>query len=196
MPLIPYVIEKSGREERAMDIYSRLLKDRIVFLGSAITEEVANSIVAQILFLQSEDAKADIHLYVNSPGGSVYDGLAIYDTMQFVSCDMATYCVGGCMSMAAWLVAAGTAGKRNALPNSHIMIHQGRSGTKGTTEDLLIHAKQSKKLEERMNQILAKHTGQPLEKIVKDTDRDYWMSAEEAKEYGLIDNVIEHVNQA
>ena len=151
--------------------------------------------MAQILFLHSEDPKSDIHLYLNSPGGSVYDGLAIYDTMQFVNCDVATYCVGGCMSMAAWLVAAGTPGKRNALPNSHIMIHQGRSGTKGTTEDIVIHAKQSKKLEDRMNQILAKHTGQPIEKIAKDTDRDYWMSAEEARNYGLIDNVIEHVQQ-
>jgi len=195
MPLIPYVIEKSGREERAMDIYSRLLKDRIVFLGSSIGEEVANSVVAQMLFLQSEDAKADVHLYVNSPGGSVTAGLAIYDTMQFISCDVATYCVGQCASMGAVLLAAGAAGKRNALPNSRIMIHQPMAGMEGTAEDIMIHAKEFSKIKERLNQILIRHTGHPLEKIEKDTDRDRFMSAEEALEYGLIDHVIEHVEQ-
>ncbi len=195
MPLIPYVIEKSGREERAMDIYSRLLKDRIVFLGSAINDEVANSIVAQMLFLQSEDAKADVHLYINSPGGSVSAGLAIYDTMQFINCDVATYCVGQCASMGAVLLAAGTGGKRNALPNSRILIHQPMAGMEGSAEDIMIHAKEFTKLKERLNGILIKHTGHPLEKIEKDTDRDRFMSAEEALDYGLIDHVIEHVQQ-
>ena len=195
MPLIPYVIEKSGREERAMDIYSRLLKDRIVFLGSAINDEVANSIVAQMLFLQSEDAKADVHLYINSPGGSVSAGLAIYDTMQFINCDVATYCVGQCASMGAVLLAAGTGGKRNALPNSRILIHQPLAGMEGTAEDIMIHAKEFTKLKERLNRILIKHTGLPLEKIEKDTDRDRFMSADEALDYGLIDHVIEHVEQ-
>jgi ATP-dependent Clp protease protease subunit len=195
MPLIPYVIEKSGREERAMDIYSRLLKDRIVFLGSAINDEVANSIVAQMLFLQSEDAKADVHLYINSPGGSVSSGLAIYDTMQFINCDVATYCVGQCASMGAVLLAAGTGGKRNALPNSRILIHQPMAGMEGSAEDIMIHAKEFTKLKERLNGILIKHTGHPLEKIEKDTDRDRFMSAEEALDYGLIDHVIEHVEQ-
>ena len=195
MPLIPYVIEKSGREERAMDIYSRLLKDRIVFLGSAINDEVANSIVAQMLFLQSEDAKTDVNLYINSPGGSVSAGLAIYDTMQWINCDVATYCVGQCASMGAVLLAAGTAGKRNALPNSRILIHQPMAGMEGSAEDIMIHAKEFSKLKERLNGILIKHTGHPLEKIEKDTDRDRFMSAEEALDYGLIDHVIEHVEQ-
>ena len=193
MPLIPYVIEKSGREERAMDIYSRLLKDRIVFLGSAIHDEVANSLVAQMLFLQSEDAKAEVHLYINSPGGSVSAGLAIYDTMQWISCDVATYCVGQCASMGAVLLAAGAKGKRNALPNSRILIHQPLAGMEGTAEDIMIHAKEFSKLKERLNGILLKHTGHPLEKIEMDTDRDRFMSAEEALDYGLIDHVIEHV---
>jgi ATP-dependent Clp protease protease subunit len=195
MPLIPYVIEKSGREERAMDIYSRLLKDRIVFLGSQITDEVANSVIAQMLFLQSEDAKADIHLYINSPGGSITAGLAIYDTMQFVNCDLATYCVGQCASMGAVLLAAGTRGKRKALPNSRIMIHQPLAGMEGSAEDIMIHAKEFTKIKERLNKILLKHTGHPLEKIEQDTDRDRFMSAEEALEYGLIDEVIEHVKE-
>jgi len=193
MPLIPYVIEKSGREERAMDIYSRLLKDRIIFLGSAVNDEVANAVVAQLLFLQSEDAKADVHLYVNSPGGSVTAGLAIYDTMQFINCDVATYCVGQCASMGAVLLAAGTTGKRNALPNSRILIHQPLAGMEGSAEDIMIHAKEFIKVRERLNRILLKHTGHPLEKIEKDTDRDRFMSAEEALEYGLIDNVVEHI---
>ena len=195
MPLIPYVIEKSGREERAMDIYSRLLKDRIVFLGSGITDEVANAIVAQLLFLQSEDSKADVHLYINSPGGAVTAGLAIYDTMQFINCDVATYCVGQAASMAAVLLAAGTRGKRNALPNSRILIHQPLAGMEGSAEDILIHAKEFGKIKERLNLILIKHTGHPLEKIERDTDRDRFMSAEEARDYGLIDHVIEHVPQ-
>jgi ATP-dependent Clp protease protease subunit len=194
MPLIPFVIEKSGREERAMDIYSRLLKDRIVFLGTTITDEVANSVVAQLLFLQSEDPKADIHLYINSPGGSVTAGLAIYDTMQFISCDVATYCIGQCASMGAVLLAAGTKGKRYALPNSRIMIHQPMAGVEGTAADIMIHAKEFKALKDRLNQILIKHTGHPLEKIEKDTDRDRFMSAEEAKEYGLIDRVLERLS--
>src|SRR6187431_2233986 len=193
MPLIPYVIEKSGREERAMDIYSRLLKDRIVFLGSAINDEVANSIVAQLLFLQSEDAKSDIHLYINSPGGSVSSGLAIYDTMQFITCDVATYCIGQCASMGAVLLTAGTNGKRHALPNSRIMIHQPLAGMEGTAEEILIHAKEFKRIKARMNEILLKHTGHTIEKIEKDTDRDCFMTAAEAADYRLIDRVIEHM---
>ena len=193
MTLIPFVIEKSGREERAMDIYSRLLKDRIIFLGTAINDEVANAVVAQLLFLQSDDAKAPVHLYINSPGGSVTAGLAIYDTMQFISCDVATYCVGQAASMAAVLLAAGAATKRNALPNSRILIHQPLAGMEGTAEDIMIHAKEFAKIKERLNRILLKHTGQSLEKIERDTDRDRFMSADESKEYGLIDNVIEHV---
>jgi ATP-dependent Clp protease, protease subunit len=196
MPLIPYVIEKSGREERAMDIYSRLLTDRIIFLGSAINDEVANSIVAQLLFLQSEDSAADVHLYLNSPGGAVTAGLAIYDTMQFINCDVATYCVGQCASMGAVLLAAGTSGKRNSLPNSRIMIHQPLAGMEGSAEDIMIHAKEFSKIKERLNAILLKHTGHPLEKIEEDTDRDRFMSAAEAEEYGLIDNVIEHVDES
>jgi ATP-dependent Clp protease, protease subunit len=194
MPLIPFVIEKSGREERAMDIYSRLLKDRIIFLGSQVTDEVANAIVAQLLFLQAEDPKADVHMYLNSPGGSVSAGMAIYDTMQFIHCDVATYCIGQCASMGAVLLAAGAAGKRRALPNSRIMIHQPLAGMEGTAEDILIHAKEFGKVKERLNRILLKHTGRPLEEIERDTDRDRFMSPEEALEYGLIDQVIEHVS--
>lgn len=193
MPLIPFVIEKSGREERAMDIYSRLLKDRIVFLGSAINDEVANSIVAQLLFLQSEDPKSDIHLYLNSPGGSVTAGLAIYDTMQFVTCDVSTYCIGQCASMGAVLLTAGASGKRRALPNSRIMIHQPLAGMEGTAEEIMIHAKEFQNIKKRLNSILLKHTGHPLAKIEQDTDRDRFMSAEEAMEYKLIDQVIEHM---
>ncbi|HTM52866.1 MAG TPA: ATP-dependent Clp endopeptidase proteolytic subunit ClpP [Pirellulales bacterium] len=193
MPLIPFVIEKSGREERAMDIYSRLLKDRIVFLGSQVNDEVSNSIVAQMLFLQSEDPKADIHLYINSPGGSVTAGLAIYDTMQFVTCDVATYCIGQAASMGAVLLTAGARGKRNALPNSRIMIHQPLAGMEGTAEDIMIHAKEFKKIKHKLNHILIKHTGHQLDQIERDTDRDRFMSAEEAMEYKLIDQVIEHM---
>ncbi len=196
MTLIPYVIEKSGREERAMDIYSRLLKDRIIFLGTQINDDVANSIVAQLLFLQSEDAKADIHMYINSPGGSIAAGLAIYDTMQFVNCPVSTYCIGQAASMGAVLLAAGTPGKRKALPNARIMIHQPMAGAEGTAEDILIHAKEFIKVKERLNRVLIKHTGHPLSKIEEDTDRDRFMSAEEALEYGLIDHVIEHAGQS
>jgi len=195
MPMIPYVIEKTGREERAMDIYSRLLKDRIIFLGSSINDEVANAVLAQLLFLQSEDPKADVHLYINSPGGSVTAGLAIYDTMQFINCDVATYCVGQCASMGAVLLAAGTAGKRKALPNARIMIHQPLAGMEGSAEEIMIHAKEFTKVKEKLNQILIKHTGHPLEKIEEDTDRDRFMSAAESLEYGLIDSVIEHVGE-
>jgi ATP-dependent Clp protease protease subunit len=195
MPLIPYVIEKSGREERAMDIYSRLLKDRIVFLGTQVNDEVANAIVAQMLFLQSDDPKADIHLYINSPGGSVTAGLAIYDTMQFVTCDVATYCIGQCASMGAVLLAAGAAGKRHALPNSRIMIHQPLAGMEGTAEEIMIHVNEFRKIKEKLNKILIKHTGHTLEKINQDTDRDNFMSAEEAMEYKLIDKVIERMER-
>jgi ATP-dependent Clp protease protease subunit len=192
MSLIPFVIEKSGREERAMDIYSRLLKDRIIFLGTQVNDDVANAVVAQLLFLQSDDPKTDVHMYINSPGGSISAGLAIYDTMQFINCDVATYCVGQCASMGAVLLAAGSPGKRKALPNSRIMIHQPLAGMEGSAEDILIHAKEFIKVKERLNRILIKHTGHPLEKIEKDTDRDRFMSPEEALEYGLIDHIIEH----
>jgi ATP-dependent Clp protease protease subunit len=191
MPLIPYVIEKSGREERAMDIYSRLLKDRIVILGSAINDDVANNIVAQLLFLQSDDPKADISLYINSPGGSVTAGMAMYDTMQFISCDVATYCIGQCASMGAVLLAAGAAGKRYALPNSRIMIHQPLAGMEGTAEDIMIHAAEYKRTKQKLNQILAHHTGQTLEQLERDTDRDKFMSAAEALEYHIIDKVVD-----
>ena len=191
MPLIPYVIEKSGREERAMDIYSRLLKDRIIFLGDAINDAIANAIVAQLLFLHSDDAQADVHLYINSPGGSVTAGMAIYDTMQYIGCDVATYCIGQCASMGAVLLTAGAAGKRFALPSARIMIHQPLAGMEGTAEEILIHAKEFVKTKERMNQILIKHTGQDLATIERDTDRDCFMSAEEACAYRLIDKVIE-----
>jgi ATP-dependent Clp protease protease subunit len=196
MTLIPYVIEKSGREERAMDIYSRLLKDRIVMLGTGIGDDVANSMVAQLLFLQSDDPKADIHLYINSPGGSVTAGLAIYDTMQFVSCDVATYCLGQCASMGALLLAAGAEGKRHALPNSRIMIHQPSAGMEGTAEDIMIHATEYKRTKERLNRILFNHTGKSLEQIERDTNRDKFMSAEEALEYNLIDKVITNLAPA
>ncbi len=195
MPLVPYVVEKSGREERAYDIYSRLLKDRIVFLGTSINDEVANVIVAQLLFLHSEDPQADIHLYINSPGGSVSAGLAIYDTMQFVQCDVATYCIGQAASMGAVLLTAGAKGKRHALPNSRIMIHQPLAGMEGTAEDIMIHAREFQRIKERLNEILIKHTGQSLDKIKQDTDRDRFMTSAEACEYGLIDRVIEHVNE-
>lgn len=189
--LVPFVIEKNGREERAMDIYSRLLRDRIILLGSAINDDVANSIVAQLLYLQFEDGKTDISLYINSPGGSITSGMAIYDTMQFVTCDVATYCMGQCASMGAMLLTAGTKGKRFALPNSRIMIHQPLAGMQGTAVDLEIHAKEVLRTKKRMNELMFKHTGQTLDKIEADTDRDNFMSAEEAKSYGLIDAVLE-----
>jgi ATP-dependent Clp protease, protease subunit len=193
VPLIPYVVEKSGREERVYDIYSRLLKDRIIFLGTQVNDEMANSIVAQMLFLQSDDPNADIHLYVNSPGGSVSAGLAIYDTMQFITCDVATYCIGQAASMGAVLLTAGAAGKRHALPNARIMIHQPLAGMQGTAEEIAIHAKEFRRIKQRMNEILIKHTGHSLDKIEKDTDRDRFMTAEEAAEYKLVDKVIEHM---
>ena len=195
MPLIPYVVEKSGREERVFDIYSRLLKDRIIFLGTGVNDEVANCLVAQLLFLQSEDPKADIHLYINSPGGSVSAGMAIYDTMQFITCDVATYCIGQAASMGAVLLTAGAAGKRNALPNARIMIHQPLAGMQGTAEEIMIHAKEFRNVKKRLNEILIHHTGHPLEKIESDTDRDRFMTAVEAKEYNLIDQVIERMER-
>lgn len=193
MALVPYVVEKSGREERVFDIYSRLLKDRIIFLGSAINDDVANSVVAQMLFLQSEDPKTDIQLYINSPGGSVSAGMGIYDTMQFVTCDVATFCIGQAASMGAVLLTAGSHGKRHALPNARIMIHQPLAGMEGTAEDIMIHAHELKKTKRRLNEILIKHTGQTLETIETDTDRDRFMTAVEAMEYQLIDKVIEHM---
>jgi ATP-dependent Clp protease, protease subunit len=191
--LVPYVIEKSGREERAMDIYSRLLKDRIIFLGTAINDQVANSIVAQLLYLQFENPEADVHMYINSPGGSVTAGLAIYDTMQYIRCDVATYCLGQAASMGAVLLTAGAKGKRSALPNARIMIHQPLAGMEGTATELEIHAKELLKVKRKMNEILIKHTGRSLEEIERDTDRDKFMSAEESREYGLIDNMLEHL---
>jgi ATP-dependent Clp protease protease subunit len=190
---VPYVIEKNGRDERAMDIYSRLLKDRIVILGSQVNDDSANSIVAQLLFLQFDDPKADIHFYINSPGGSITAGMAIYDTMQYITCDVATYCIGQAASMGALLLTAGTAGKRHALPNARIMIHQPLAGMEGTATELEIHAKEVLRIKRRMNEILLKHTGQTLEKIEEDTDRDNFMSAEEARGYNLIDKVLERV---
>jgi ATP-dependent Clp protease protease subunit len=191
--LVPYVIEKNGRDERAMDIYSRLLKDRIVILGSQVNDDSANSIVAQLLFLQFDDPKADIHFYINSPGGSITAGMAIYDTMQYITCDVATYCIGQAASMGALLLTAGTPGKRHALPNARIMIHQPLAGMEGTATELEIHAKEVLRIKRRMNEILLKHTGQTLEKIEEDTDRDNFMSAEEARGYNLIDKVLERV---
>src|SRR5216110_640597 len=195
MPLVPYVVERSGREERVFDIYSRLLKDRIIFLQGAVDDASANLIVAQMLFLQFDDPKQDIHIYINSPGGSVTAGLAIYDTMQFVSCDVATYCIGQCASMGAVLLAAGAEGKRHALPNARIMIHQPSAGMEGTAEDILIHATEYKRTKDRLNRILFNHTGRSLEQIERDTDRDKFMSAEEALEYRLIDKVISNLGQ-
>jgi len=189
--LVPMVIEQTSRGyERAYDIYSRLLKDRIIFIGTPIDDIVANLVIAQMLFLQMEDVNKEISIYINSPGGSVTAGLAIYDTMQFVKCDVATYCVGQAASMGALLLCAGTKGKRHALPNSRIMIHQPWGGIQGAASDISIHAREILKLRDRINEILSKHTGQTLEKIEKDCDRDYFMSAEEAKNYGLVDEVI------
>lgn len=190
MPLIPYVVEKSGREERTYDIYSRLLKDRIIFLGQQVDDQIANSLVAQMLFLMSDDPKADIHLYINSPGGSITAGMAIYDTMQFVSCDVATYCIGQAASMGAVLLTAGAAGKRFALPNARIMIHQPLAGMQGTAREVEIHVEELRRIKQRMNEIMIEHTGHSLEKIEGDTDRDRFMSAEESREYGLIDKVV------
>jgi ATP-dependent Clp protease protease subunit len=188
--LVPMVIEQTGRGERSYDIYSRLLKDRIVFIGTAIDDHVANLVVAQMLFLQMEDPKRDINLYINSPGGSVTAGLAIYDTMQFVTCDVATYCVGIAASMAAVLLTAGTKSKRYALPNSDIMIHQVSGGAQGTASDVERTVEYMFKLKKRLIGILAHHTGRTEEQIKIDSDRDYWISAQQAKEYGLVDEVV------
>jgi ATP-dependent Clp protease protease subunit len=193
MPLVPYVVERSGREERVFDIYSRLLKDRIIFLQGAVDDVSANLIVAQMLFLQFDDPKGDIHLYINSPGGSVTAGLSIYDTMQYVSCDVATYCIGQAASMGAVLLTAGAKGKRNALPHARIMIHQPLAGMEGTTTEIMIRLKEFQRLKKMLNEIMLRHTGQTLEKIEKDTDRDNFMSSVEAQEYGLIDNVLERL---
>lgn len=190
MPLIPTVIEKSSHGERAYDIYSRLLKDRIVFLGEPINDYTANIIIAQLLFLDAEDKSKDIKFYINSPGGSVVAGLAIYDTMQYVKCDVSTICVGMAASMASILLASGTPGKRLSLPNSEVMIHQVMGGFEGQASDIKIHAEHIIKIKDKMNKILAKHTGQKVADIERDSDRDYFMSAEEAKKYGLIDKII------
>ncbi len=191
MPLVPIVIERSGREERAMDIYSRLLQDRIIILGTEIDDNVANLVVAQLLVLAHQDPKADIHLYLNSPGGSVTAGMAIYDTMQWVPCDVATYCMGQCASMGSLLMAAGAPKKRFALPHSRIMIHQPLAGMRGTATDIAIHAEEFIRMKKQLNEIYMKHTGQTLAKLQDDTDRDRFMSPEEAKEYGLIDFVVD-----
>ena len=192
MALVPYVIEQTARGERSYDIYSRLLKDRIIFLGEAIDENVASTIVAQLLFLEAEDPDKDIHLYINSPGGSVTAGLAIYDTMQYIKCDVATYCMGMAASMGSFLLSGGTKGKRYAMPNSEIMIHQPSGGAQGQATEIQIAAEHILKIRTRLNQILAENTGQPLDVIRIDTERDNFMSAEEAKEYGLIDEVIKN----
>jgi ATP-dependent Clp protease protease subunit len=188
--LVPMVVEQTGRGERGYDIYSRLLKDRIVFIGTPVDDNVANLIIAQMLYLQSEDPAKDINLYVNSPGGSVTAGLAIYDTMQFVKCDVTTYCVGQAASMGAILLAAGTKGKRFALPNARILIHQPWGGVQGQASDISIQAKEILRLRDRLNEIFALHTGKPFEIIAKDTDRDFFMSAAEARDYGLVDDVV------
>src|SRR5271154_5533583 len=189
--LVPMVVEQTGGGERGYDIYSRLLVDRIVFLGTPVDDMVANIIIAQLLFLQMSDSKKDVHLYINSPGGSVTAGLAIYDTMQFLTCDVNTYCVGQAASMGAVLLAAGTRGKRYALPNARIMIHQPWGGVQGQATDISIQAKEILRLKDRLNEILAKHTGKSFESVGKDTDRDNFMSSEEAKNYGLVDQVVQ-----
>jgi ATP-dependent Clp protease, protease subunit len=190
MNLIPMVVEQSERGERAYDIYSRLLKERIVFIGTAINDEIANVIIAQLLFLDGEDTNKEISIYINSPGGVVTAGLAIYDTMQYLKAPISTICVGQAASMAAVLMAAGNKGKRYVLPNARVLIHQPMGGAEGQASDIDIQAREIIKMRERLNNILAKHTGQPVKKIAKDTDRDYFMSAEEAKEYGIVDEVI------
>jgi ATP-dependent Clp protease, protease subunit len=190
--LVPIVVEKSGRGERSYDIFSRLLRDRIVFLAGGVDDEIANLIIAQMLFLSNEDSKTDINFYINSPGGSVTAGLAIYDTMQFLRCDVATTCIGMAASMGAWLLAAGTAGKRSVLPNARIMLHQPLIGgvLQGTATDLSIEAKEMLRLRQRMYEIMAKHTGQPVEKIHKDCDRNLWLEADEAVKYGVVDKTM------
>lgn len=189
MPLIPMVVEQDHRGERSYDIYSRLLRDRIIFLTGPIHDEYANLIIAQMLFLEAEDPDADIHLYVNSPGGSINAGLAVYDTMQYVRPDVSTFCVGQAASMAAWLLAAGAKGKRSALPNSRVMIHQPWGGARGQASDIHIQAKELLKLRDRLNEVLSSHTGQTAEQIARDTERDYYMSGDEARSYGIVDQV-------
>ena len=191
-PMIPMVVEQTSRGERAFDIYSRLLNERIIFLGTPVDDQIANLIIAQLLHLESEDPDKDINLYVNSPGGSVYSGLAIYDTMQFIKPDVATTCVGIAMSMGALLLAGGAAGKRTALPNSKILIHQVWGGYQGQASDIEIHARETIALKRKLEEIMGTHTGQDLEKVSKDMERDFFMTAAEAKEYGIIDTVIEH----
>ena len=193
MSIIPIVIEQTGRTERAYDIYSRLLKDRIIFAGIGIDDPIANIVIAQLLFLQTEDPDKDIHLYINSPGGIVSSGLAIYDTMQYVKPDIATYCIGQAASMGALLLSAGTKGKRFALPNSRIMLHQPMGGFHGQATDIEIHAREILRMKDTLNKIIAFHTGQSLEKIQADTDRDFFMSGDEAKEYGIVDEVISSI---
>jgi len=188
--VIPYVIETKGRGERAYDIYSRLLEDRIIFIGFPIEDQLANSVIAQMLFLEANDPDRDIFVYINTPGGVVSAGLAIYDTMQYISCDVATICMGQAASMGAVLLAAGTKGKRSALPHARVMIHQPSGGSQGQASTIEIYTKEILKTKTRLNELLANHTGQTLKKVAKDTDRDYFMSAEEAHEYGLIDNVL------
>ncbi|MEW6068203.1 MAG: ATP-dependent Clp endopeptidase proteolytic subunit ClpP [Nitrospirota bacterium] len=190
MSVIPIVIEQTGRSERAYDIYSRLLKDRIIFIGTVIDDHIANMVIAQLLFLQTEDPEKDIHIYINTPGGIVSSGLAIYDTMQYVKPHIATYCIGQAASMGALLLAAGTSGKRFALPHSRIMLHQPMGGFQGQATDIEIHAREILKMKDVLNKILSNHTGQPIEKIQTDTERDFFMSGKEAKEYGIIDEVI------
>jgi ATP-dependent Clp protease protease subunit len=191
-PLVPMVVEQTSRGERAFDIYSRLLNERIVFLGTPITEDIANLIVAQLIHLESEDPDKNISIYINSPGGSVYAGLAVYDAMQFIKPDVSTICVGVAMSMGALLLAGGAQDKRMALPNSKILIHQLSGGFEGQATDIEIHAKEIINVRQRLDEIIAKHTGQPLDKVAKDTERDYFMSAEEAKAYSIVDRVIGH----
>jgi len=195
MSVIPIVIEQTGRSERAYDIYSRLLKDRIIFLGTAIDDNVANAVVAQILFLQTDDPDKDIHIYINSPGGIVTSGLAIYDTMQYVKPNIATYCIGQAASMGALLLSAGTKGKRYSLPHARVMLHQPMGGFQGQATDIEIHAREILKMKDSLNQIISRHTEQPIEKIRTDTDRDFFMSAHEAKAYGVVDEVIDSIKK-
>ena len=190
MSLVPYVIEQTSRGERSYDIYSRLLKERIIFLGEDVNETTASLIVAQMMFLEAEDPDKDIHFYINSPGGSVTDGFAIYDTMHYVKCDVATYCLGMAASMGAFLLAGGTKGKRFILPNAEVMIHQPSGGAKGQATEIEIVAKQILRTKQKLNEMLAENCGQPVEKVARDTERDNWMSAEEALEYGLVDKII------
>jgi len=192
MPLIPIVVEQDHRGERAYDIYSRLLRDRIIFIGGEIHDEIANLVIAQLLFLEADDPEADVHLYVNSPGGSVTAGLAVYDTMQYIRPDVSTFCVGQAASMGAVLLAAGAPGKRSALPNSRVMLHQPWGGARGQAADIDIQAREILKLRDRLNEVLAHHTGRPCDQIARDSERDYYMSGEEARAYGVVDQVVSH----